>query len=97
MLSEKRKRATQKVAAENHREDPEKSAYDVVDDEGAVRHLRRTGDNRRKGADDGDEARDDDGLAAVLLIKGVRFLQVARLKEQRFRTLEKMRPHLSSR
>src|SRR5215212_10862208 len=94
MFSEKWKCAPQKVAAQNHRKDPEKSADDIVDNEGAVRHLRRASDYRRKGANDWDEARDDDGLAAVLFVKGVRFLQVARLKEQRFRTLEKTRPHL---
>src|SRR6201999_4227031 len=44
---------------------PEAGAKDAEGDEGAVAHPRAAGDERGEGADQADEAADEDGLAAV--------------------------------
>ena len=49
--------------------------------EGAVVHGADAGDERRKSAHDGDEAAQEDGLVAVLLIEMLRLFHVFRLDE----------------
>src|SRR5918998_5894416 len=73
----------EEVAGEDHAEDPGEAADHVVGDELPVGHLRRARHDGREGADDGDEARDDDRLAAVLLVKLMRLFEVARAEDER--------------
>ena len=64
------------VAEQEHADDPADAADDVVEEERAVLHLRRAGDDRHERPDDRDEPGDDDRLAAVLLVEGLRLQQV---------------------
>ena len=57
-----------------------------------VAHVRHARDERRKGADDGNELGVDDGLAAMLLVKRLGALQVFLFEEARIRPVEDRRP-----
>ena len=57
--------AREEVAEEDVGAGPEPGAEDAVGDEGAVAHPRAAGDEGREGADEADEAADEDRLAAV--------------------------------
>ena len=59
----------EEVAGEDADGDPEDPADDVVGEEVPVAHLPDPGHEGGEGADDGDEAGDDDGLAPVLLVE----------------------------
>ena len=73
----------EEVAAQRHRGDPADAARDVEQRELPVAHARHAGDDRHEGADERHEARDDDRLAAVLLVEGVRGLDVRGLEPAR--------------
>ena len=73
--------AAEKIAAQEHRKNPEETTGNVEDYESAIRHLRGSGDQWSEGADDWYEARDDNCLTTILLIKGMRLLQMARSEQ----------------
>src|SRR5262249_29131496 len=58
-------------------------ADDVERKEARVAHLADAGDERREGANDGHEARDDDGLSAVALVEILRANEVLLVEEER--------------
>src|SRR5271156_4644272 len=62
----------QRVAQQDHAPNPEESADDVEEQVACVVHLRGAGYWRAEGADDGHEARQDDGARAVFFVKLVR-------------------------
>ena len=71
----------QRVAEHGEKEYPADAAKDVEGEEAAIVHAGDAGDERSEGADDGNEARVDDGLAAVALIELMRARQVFLLEE----------------
>ena len=68
----------EEVTGEHTDEHPRDPADDVVGEELRVRHRPDARHKRRKGPDNRHEARDDDGLAAVLLVERMRLPQVLR-------------------
>src|SRR5205814_1113831 len=68
-------RLVEEVAEEDVRRAPQTGAEDAVGEEGAVRHPRRSGDERSDRANESDEAADEDRLAAVPLEEAVDLLQ----------------------
>ena len=68
------RQSAEEVAAEQERSTQATAADDVVDGERRVGHRADAGDERRERADDRHEAREDDRLAAVLLVELVRAL-----------------------
>ncbi len=73
----------EEIPAEGKQRRPQQAAKDVEADEVAVGHASHTGYEGGKGADDGDEARQEDGDAAVLLVESVGTIQVFFLEEAR--------------
>jgi len=69
------------VAAENKHRDPGNAAHDVVDDELGVVHRPDAGHKRRERPHDRHEASDNDRLAAVFLVEGVRAIEMLLLEE----------------
>src|SRR5687768_14317468 len=76
----------EKIARKQHTENPEEAAEDIKDDKIAIPHIRRARDDRRKGADDRYETRDDDRFSAVFFVESVSFFQMIRIKKSRFRS-----------
>src|SRR4051812_36968973 len=61
----------EEIAARHQAHYPQQGAGDVVQLEFGERHFRYAGDKWREGAHDRDEARQYDGLAAVVFVKGM--------------------------
>src|SRR5205823_1201099 len=78
--------AAQCEAAEDHRTYPEDAAENIEAQIFGVRHASRACDWRTESTNNGDEAGEDDGAAAVFFIKLVRSLQVATAEEPRIFT-----------
>src|SRR5260370_3622158 len=78
-----RNRAAQRVAAENHGADPKNPSKNVEGQVAGVRHLCRTGDGRAEGSNDGNEARENDGTAAIFFVEVVGALKMAAPEEER--------------
>jgi len=76
-LTDVRNGAAQEIAAKDHTADPKGAAEDVVDQITVIRHLSSAGDGRAKGADDGNEAGQDYGLAPISFVKGVGAMEMA--------------------
>ena len=68
--------ASQGVTKQDHSPDPKKSADDVVGEVVPVIHFCGAGNGRAEGADDGDKSSEDDGLAAIGLVKFVGALRI---------------------
>src|SRR5260370_19657111 len=75
--------AAQRVAAENHGADPKNPSKNVEGQVAGVRHLCRTGDGRAEGSNDGNEARENDGTAAIFFVEVVGALKMAAPEEER--------------
>src|SRR6266481_6366349 len=75
-------RAAEEESAEDHSAHPDYSAENVIGQIAEIRHPRRAGDGWTEGADDGDESRQDDGLAAVFFVKVMCALKVAAFEEE---------------
>src|SRR5882672_498891 len=75
-----------------HRGHPPDSSCHIVEEEAPVLHSAHPGQHGREGADDGHEARDDDGLGSVLLVEAVGALDVLRIEEERFLAREDAGP-----
>src|SRR5262245_21170367 len=73
----------ERKAEERHAPDPQHPADDVEGDEPAVGHRPDAGDDRRERADDRHEAREDDRLAAVAVVKVLGAQQMCPTEEQR--------------
>lgn len=71
------------MTAEDHGPDPEYPAKDVEQEIAQIRHAGSPRHGRAKGADDGDEPREDDSSAAVLLVEIMGALQVTATEEER--------------
>jgi len=71
-----------KIAAENHGADPENAAENVVEQIAGIRHTGGAGDRRTKSANDGNEAGEDDGLAAVFFVEIVSAKEMATAEEK---------------
>jgi len=69
------------VAHEGEDRHPGNPAHHVIGDETAVLHGAHSGHKRCEGADDGDEAGQDNGLTAVLLVEFLGAVQVLFLEE----------------
>src|SRR6266849_1248302 len=91
-LADVRNRAAQRVAAENHGADPKNPAKNVEDQVAGVRHLRGASDGRAEGSNDGNEAREDDGPAAIFFIEVMGALKVAAPEEERVFAAVESRP-----
>lgn len=76
-------RAAQGVTAENHGADPENSSKNVEGKIARIRHLRRAGDRGTERSNDGNEARENDGAAAIFFIEIMSALKVAAAEEKR--------------
>ena len=83
----------EKITGEQHTDDPEKPAENIVKQELAIRHLRSTRDNRGERADDGNKAGDNDSFAAVLFVKRMRLFNMLRIKNSRFLAREQRLAH----
>ena len=76
------RQVAEQVAAEQEDRDPDERAGHVEHGEAACSDIRPTaGDEGREGADDGDEAGEEDRLAAVLLVEVLRLEQVIAVEE----------------
>ena len=78
-----RHRAAEEVAEQDHAADPEEAAEDVVAQIATVRHFRSAGHRRAERADDRNEAGEDYGLAAMMLVESVGALEMLALEEAR--------------
>src|SRR5450759_2956764 len=67
------------IAAEHEKPDPERTARKTVEQKPRVGHAANAGNERREGAHDRQEAREDHGLAAELFVKAMRALEVRRM------------------
>ena len=74
--------AAEEIAAENCGGDPGDAADDVEHHVTRIRHFRGAGDRWAEGADDGDEAGEDDGAAAVLFVELMSALKMAAAEEE---------------
>jgi hypothetical protein len=68
-------------AGQHEQPDPENRSHHIVGEESAVAHRPDPGHERREGADDRNEPRQDDRLAAVLLVERVRAVEVLLLEK----------------
>jgi len=66
----------EKKSAKHKETDPENAAERTVRHEAGIDHTSDTGNEGCKGADYGEKAREDDGLAAMLFIKLMSLLQM---------------------
>src|SRR6266567_3963370 len=82
-LADVRNRAAQGVAAEDHGGDPENSARNVESQVAGIGHLRSAGDRRTKRSNDGNEARENHGSAAVFLVEIMGALKMTAAEEKR--------------
>src|SRR5712692_10610038 len=82
-LTNIRDRAAQRVAAENHGADPKNPSANVEGNVAGVGHLCGAGDGRAEGSNDGNEARENNGPAAIFFIKIVGALKMASAEEER--------------
>lgn len=73
----------ERIAAEDHGADPEDAAENIECQVTPVGHVRCACDRRAKRANDGNEARENHGAAAVFFVKIVRALQMAAPEEER--------------
>ena len=89
-----RRQPAEEVPREHERTYPQDPADDVVSDEFAIAHRADSCDERREGADDRHEPREDDRLAAVFLIEPVRLFQVLPLEYPAVCPLKDPRPHV---
>lgn len=67
---------------------PREAADEVEEEVGPVAHLRNAGKDRGEGADDGNEAREDDGLRTVRIEKGMGPLDVLAPEKERLVAVE---------
>ena len=74
---------SKKESPENKETDPEHAAKSAVGHEMRVDHAAHTGDKWGKSTNNGQEACEYDCLAAMLLIKNVRFLQMGTVQQAR--------------
>jgi len=91
VVADARNVAAQEIAYEQHRPNPRQTADDVVKRLATVLHLPHTGHDRHKGADDGHEARKNDRLSTMSLVKRVSALEMLAVEEQRILTSEQPR------
>src|SRR4029077_13540746 len=70
-------------AAQNHGANPQRAAADIEAQVPEIGHRGSAGNGRAKGANDGDEARENHRPASVFLIKIVSALEVAAAEEER--------------
>src|SRR5216684_7136074 len=82
-LTNIRDRAAQRVAAENHGADPKNPSANVEGNVAGVGHLCGAGDGGAEGSNDGNEARENNGPAAIFFIKIVGALKMASAEEER--------------
>jgi len=82
-LADVRNGTPEEVPAENHRANPKNAAESVVDQVTGIRHPRSAGNRWTKGANDGDEARENDGFSAIGFIEVVCALEMALAEEER--------------
>jgi hypothetical protein len=75
--------SAQRITPHDHAANPQESAEDVKNQISRIAHLRSPGDGRAEGPHNGNKARDDDGLWAVLFVELVRALQVLLLEKAR--------------
>lgn len=95
-LSDIGNQMTEKIAAEDHRSDPEDAPEDVERQVAAVVHLRRAGYRGTKRSNDGHKAGQNHSPPAVLLIKIVGALEVAAPEEERIVAAIERRPRRTS-
>ena len=82
-LADVRNGTPEEVPAENHRANPNNAAESVVDQVTGIRHPRSAGNRWTKGANDGDEARENDRFSAISFIEVVGALEMALAEEER--------------
>src|SRR5437016_10821927 len=75
-------RAAQDVAAQNHGPDPEDPAENVESEVTGIGHFCGAGHRRAKRSNDGNEARENDGPAAIFFIEVMGALKVAAPEEE---------------
>src|SRR2546423_13344028 len=76
VVADARNVAAQEIADEQHRPNPRQTADDVVNRVATVLHLPHTGHDRHKGEDDGHEARKNDRLSTISLVKRASALEM---------------------
>lgn len=75
-------RVSQRIAAENHRADPQNASADVERDVTGIGHLCGTGHRRTKRSNDGNKPREDYCPAPIFFVEIVGALEMAASKEQ---------------
>src|ERR1700740_489125 len=83
ILADIRDGMTEQETAGNGRRDPEDTAEDVEEQITSIGHFGCAGDRRAEGTNDGREARENDGAAAIFFIENGTALQVAPPEEER--------------
>lgn len=84
----------EKISAVAEQAHPQERPHNIEKNESGIGHR---SDSRHKGSkspDNGDEAGDNDGFAAVLLEKGVRFFKMVRVEKARLPEIEHLRTEL---
>src|SRR6266404_9506767 len=82
-LSNVGNRTSKDVAAEDHRANPQNTSTNVKEEIAGIRHFRSAGDRRTERPNDGDEAREDHGTAAIFLVEIMSPLKMAAAEEER--------------
>src|SRR5262249_62033327 len=82
----------EQISRGDEKSDPEKAPQNAEDEKARVIHPPDAGDERRKSADDGHEARDDHRLDAVSLVKFARTVEVLAVEPARAFAVEDFRP-----
>ena len=80
----------EEIARIEERGDPEKASREVVEHEVGVVHPSHACHERSKGADNGDEAGEDDGLSTILLIELMCLVEIALLEDFGVRVAEEL-------
>ena len=84
----------QVVPGKEHRKDPGYTADEIIEPEFSLVHGHDTGDDRRKGPDNGEEAGEDDGLAAMFFIELFGLIKIFFLEQPVILTMKKERAAL---
>ncbi len=75
--------ATEKITTQDHRSDPEDAAKNVEEQIAGIGHFRGAGDGRAERSNDRNEARQDDGPAAIFFVEVMGALKMASPEEER--------------
>ena len=78
----------EKITSGRHADPPDQPAYEVVDDERAVAHLAYAGENWGEGSYDRNKPRENNRPGTMAIEKLLRTLDVVRVEQPRFWSVE---------